>query len=613
MPPIRSIKDVAQLESQDYDALIPYRSPYEVLSHGAKTFGDQDALRFLHTGDPDTAFDVYSYRDLLDQVGRAANAFHRLGVKRGESVAFLLPSIPHAYFTLFGAETVAHACPINYLLQADHIAELLSSANATVLVALGPHESLDIWSKAAALKDLCPNLRHVLSVGEHVDGFDRLEDLMAAEHANELMFEPPRHRDGIAAYFHTGGTTATPKLTQHTQGNQVHAAWGAAQMYGMHAGDVIINGFPLFHVAGSFVYGLSAFVAGATIVLPTLLGMRNPTMVRHYWSAVERHKVTLLAGVPTVMTTLLNVPIQGQDVSSVRCMLTGGSPLPTELAAQFEAQYQWPVRNILGMTESAGVISIVPFAGERVPGSCGLRLPFTQIKVVALRDDEPDITRECAAGQTGVVLIKGPNVSPGYTDPKRNAGTFTPDGWLISGDLGYISERGELHINGRAKDVIIRSSHNIDPVAIEEVLLSHPAVENAAAVGAPDGYAGELPVAFVTLKPGQSVTGEDLLNYAAPLIPERPAIPKSITIIDTMPMTPIGKIFKPALRVLATRAVIAQIVEVDLQAPALRSWRVQEVNGKVTVVFETESNPSMAERINTALRSLPIDCEINAV
>ena len=612
MPPIRSIKDVAQLESQDYDALIPYRSPYEVLSHGAKTFGDQDALRFLHTGDPDTAFDVYSYRDLLDQVGRAANAFHRLGVKRGESVAFLLPSIPYAYFTLFGAETVAHACPINYLLQADHIAELLSSANATVLVALGPHESLDIWSKAAALKDLCPNLRHVLSVGEHVDGFDRLEDLMAAEPANELMFEPPRQRDGIAAYFHTGGTTATPKLTQHTQGNQVHAAWGAAQMYGMHAGDVIINGFPLFHVAGSFVYGLSAFVAGATIVLPTLLGMRNPTMVRHYWSAVERHKVTLLAGVPTVMTTLLNVPIQGQDVSSVRCMLTGGSPLPTELAAQFEAQYQWPVRNILGMTESAGVISIVPFAGERVPGSCGLRLPFTQIKVVALRDDEPNITRECAAGQTGVVLIKGPNVSPGYTDPKRNAGTFTPDGWLISGDLGYISERGELHINGRAKDVIIRSSHNIDPVAIEEVLLSHPAVENAAAVGAPDGYAGELPVAFVTLKPGQSVTGDDLLNYAAPLIPERPAIPKSITIIDTMPMTPIGKIFKPALRVLATRAVIAQIVEVDLQAPALRSWRVQEVNGKVTVVFETESTPSMAERINTALRSLPIDYEINA-
>lgn len=539
---IRESVDVIALEKNAYENVIPFVSPYAALKQGAERHGAKDAIRYLVSSEPKDGFTAYSYAEVLGKVRQAANTFRSLGVTNGKAVAFLLPGIPEAYFTLLGAETAGQVCPINYLLQADHIAELVEASNSTLLVALGPDPRLDIWSKVKLIQAKCPHLECVLTVGSEVEGYQSLEALMAIHRSDGLDFEPPNLRHQMAAYFHTGGTTAAPKLAQHTQGNQVHAAWGAALMYAMDDRDVIINGFPLFHVAGAFVYGLSALIAGATIVLPTILGMRDQKFVRNYWKVVELHKVTLLAGVPTIISALMNVPVEDSDLSSVRCMLTGGSPLPTELAAQFEQRFRLPVRNILGMTECAGVISIIPFDAQRLPGSCGLRLPFTQIKVVRVVDEEPQPTLECAVNETGMVLIKGPNVSPGYTDRTKNSGTFLDDGWLVSGDLGYIGVTGELHLNGRAKDVIIRSSHNIDPAVIEEALLKHPAVQMAAAVGMPDEYAGELPAVFVTLKPGLSTTEFDLLQFVTPLIPERPAVPKSVTICDDMPLTPIGKI-----------------------------------------------------------------------
>jgi fatty-acyl-CoA synthase len=323
----------------------------------------------------------------------------------------------------------------------------------------------------------------------------------------------------------------------------------------MGPGDVMINGFPLFHVAGSFTYGLSSLLAGTTLVLPPAAGLRDPVFMANWWRWVERERVTLLAGVPTIVATLMTVEPRGADLSRVRAMLTGGSPLPTELAQAFETRYGLPVRNILGMTECAGVVSIVPFHGERRPGSCGLPVPFTEVVALPLGPDGPRLDARCAPGETGVIALRGPNVSPGYTDATRNAGTFD-GGWLVSGDLGHVDVRGEVFVTGRAKDVIIRSAHNIDPAAIEEVLLRHPAVQLAAAVGQPDAYAGEVPVAFVQLRPGASADGEALRAFVEPLISERPAMPRRIDVIDTMPLTAIGKVYKPALRAIAAGRAI---------------------------------------------------------
>jgi fatty-acyl-CoA synthase len=220
------------------------------------------------------------------------------------------------------------------------------------------------------------------------------------------------------------------------------------------------------------------------------------------------------------------------------------------LASAFESGFDIPVRNILGMTECAGVVSIEPFLAPRTLGSCGVPLPFTEVK--AVRVDGCD----CLAGESGILRLRGPNVGPGYTDANRDAGTFTDDGWLITGDIGHVDANRRVFVTGRAKDVIIRSSHNIDPQVIEEVLLQHPEVMMAAAVGEPDEYAGELPVAFVSLREGAQVDPAALSAFANERIPERPAYPRRIEILPSIPVTAVGKVYKPRLRALACEHVL---------------------------------------------------------
>jgi fatty-acyl-CoA synthase len=435
------------------------------------------------------------------------------------------------------------------------------------------------------------------------DGAIDFDSALDAQPADRLVFDRTVGRDTVAATFHTGGTTGAPKLARLTHGNQVHAAWGAATLLAMGPRDAMINGFPLFHVAGAFTYGLSSLLAGTTLVLPTAQGMRDAAFVAAYWRWVERERVTLLAGVPTIVATLMNVDPSGADLSGVRAMLTGGSPLPGELAQAFEARFGKPVRNILGMTECAGVVSIVPFAAARRPGSCGLPVPFTE--VVALPEGpggRPRLDARCAPGETGVVALRGPNVSPGYTDPTRDTGTFE-GGWLVSGDLGHVDPDGEVFVTGRAKDVIIRSAHNIDPAAIEEVLLAHPSVQLAAAVGQPDPYAGEVPVAFVQARPGAEIDEAALLAFVAPRIGERPALPKRIDVIGAMPLTAIGKVYKPALRAIAT----ARAFDEALAPLRARGWspRVEprERGGGLEVAIAVEAPGADDGEVDAALRA----------
>jgi fatty-acyl-CoA synthase len=550
--PIRSREDVQRISQAPYGDYMPHGHVYDALAAAASAHGERRALTFIPSADLAEAARSWTYGELLAEIRRAAKLFTSLVPGEVPRVAMLLPAIPEAYFTLWGAESAGVVCPVNYLLDEAHIAELVNASGANILVALGPHAELDIWGRVPAIAARCPGLRQVLAVGGAPGHADFAQALSGAS-ADAASFEPGRAAGGLAALFHTGGTTGAPKLAQHTHANQLHSAWSAAQMYAMGPQDTIVNGFPMFHVAGAFVYGLSSLLSGAEIVLPTLLGMRNAAFVAHYWRFVERHRVTLLAAVPTVIATLNNVERQGASTDSVRALLTGGSPLPTELAQAFEARHGIPVRNILGMTECAGVVSIEPFLAARTPGSCGLALPFTQVQAVAA-----DGTTPCAPGESGILRLRGPNVGPGYTDPARNAGTFEGGGWLITGDIGHVDAEGRIFITGRAKDVIIRGAHNIDPQAIEEALLQHPAVLMAAAVGEPDEYAGELPVAFVSLRPGAMVDPAELSAFANARIPERPAYPKRIQVIDALPVTAVGKVFKPRLRALACERVLRE-------------------------------------------------------
>ncbi len=587
--PFASIDDIRALEAQPYDAVVPVTSTYALLERSTRLWGTRPALTFLESGERDAPARTVDYATLLANVRRAANLFRSLGVGPDDAVAILAPNLPEAHYALWGAEIAGRACPINNQLNVEHIAALLKAANAKVLVALGPNAELDIWSKVLALQ--ASGVTQVLQIEAGLDSVAMNtggsigsagaaaadSNVQIFQHAlagqpDQLTFDPALTRDRIAACYHTGGTTGAPKFALHTHGNQVHTSWFAPRYYGFDEHTVEINGFPLFHVAGAFVYGLSCLAVGAQQILPTLTGMRNAAFVRNYWHHCGRFGVTALAGVPTVLAALMNVPRGNANTATVRIALTGGSPLPTELADQFEAHTGLPVRNILGMTESAGLLSIGLLHAPRVAGSTGLRLPYSQVKAVRMNAGEPDFSHTCAPGETGIIVACGPHVSPGYTDARRNAGMFTADGWLISGDLGHVDAAGNIFITGRAKDVIIRGAHNIDPGMVEEAFLAHPDVSMCAVVGEPDAYAGELPVAFITLKPGVMAgaaagAGADLDSIAnailvaiAPRIAERPAVPKRVTVIDAMPMTAIGKIHKPTLRLRAIETKLGEML-----------------------------------------------------
>jgi len=609
MQAFTTLADIQRLEQTPREQTAPNRSPYALIRATAERFPEREAFTFLPDADLATEPRRVSYRALLADIHRAANLFRSLGVGSGDAVALLAPNLPEAHAVLWGAQLAGRVCPINYLLQPDHIAALLKASNAKLLVALGPNSELAVWPVAEQVVQHHALPLIQIRVGDQAaPGVPVLQDLLAAQ-PEALGFEPDLDLDRVVALFHTGGTTGAPKLAQHTQGNEAHTAWFAHAFYGVDEHAVEINGFPLFHVAGAFVYGLALLAVGARQVLPTLSGMRNTGFVQRYWKFCERERVTHLACVPTVLAALMGVPVDA-DIATVRAAYTGGSPLPSELAQRFEAATGIPVRNILGMTECAGLVSIEPLLGPRTPGSAGLRLPYTEVHAVPWRDGEAKLDERCAAGETGVLVLRGPHVSPGYTDAARNAGMFE-QGWIVTGDLGHLDEAGRIHITGRAKDVIIRGSHNIDPGLVEDAFLAHPAVALCAVVAEPDAYAGEVPVAFVTLKPGAAVPADELLAAVAPQVYERPAVPKRVVLLEALPMTAIGKVFKPELRLRA--------IEIKL-SEALREWapdvpaRVQalERGGRQCAVITVPGAPDEAlrERLMQGLAAMAVQTEL---
>jgi fatty-acyl-CoA synthase len=590
----RGLADIEALERTPYEEAIPARTTYGLIARAAERFAERTAFTYLPDGELATAPERITYSQLLANIHRAANLFRRLGVGPDDAVAILAPNIPSTQYALWGAQLAGRACPINFMLQPDHVGALLEASGAKVVVALGPNTELDVWSAVQKVPGLAG--RTVLRIGSD------FEQALARE-PDALQFDPQLAPERIAALFHTGGTTGAPKLVQHTHGNEAHTGWFAHRFYGFDEHTVEVNGFPLFHVAGAFVYGLALLAIGATQVLPTVTGMRNAAFLRHYWKFCEREGVTALACVPTILANLCNLPVDA-DISRVQVAYTGGSPLPTELAQRFEKTLGIAVRNILGMTECAGLVSIEPFHAPRVPGSAGLRLPYTEVKIAPWAGADVQLDAQCATGETGVVVLRGPHMSPGYTDAARNAGMFER-GWLVSGDLGHADAQGYLHVTGRAKDVIIRGSHNIDPGLVEDAFLAHPAVAMCAVVAEPDPHSGEVPAAFVTLKPGVVAGGEAVLAEVAPQVYERPAVPKRVVVLEALPTTAVGKVYKPALRLRATELKLQEVLAAAAPGVALQV-RAREKGAAFTaeVTVAGARDAQLEQRLRDALGAI---------
>lgn len=610
--PIRTREDLARFETEKtLDQRLPEHSILDVFRASAARHPNSTAITMLMTGTEDETPRQITYGQLLEMIQQAANAFSALGGP-APGVAYMLPSLVETHVTLWGAETAGYAVPINFLLQTDSIAELIRASGAKILVALGPHPKLDIWEKAQAVRAQIPGLIliRVSPAGTPPkDGVLDLGAVLAEQPGDHLTFGEARGGDDIAAYFHTGGTTGVPKLVAHTHRSQLVAAFGGVVLCDYAPDDVLTATLPLFHVAGTIVGGLSAFMAGVELVVMTPSGLRNPAVVSGFWRLVAQHKITLVGGVPTALGAVLQVPVGDHDISALRAGRTGAALLPPAIGARFREVTGCHLHEALGMTESSGLVSIDPLAGPGSVGSVGWALPYTRVEIRRLREDGR-LGECCAPDEIGVIVIRGDHISPGYRDPAHNVGVFDA-GWLNSGDLGYKDAEGRIYIAGRSKDLIIRSGHNIDPAMIENAMATHPAVALAAAVGMPDAYAGELPICFVQLLPGVDVSVQELQDHAQDTIDERPAWPKRIEIVDAVPLTSVGKIFKPTLRCEAARQKVMDLVHNDL---GIANAHVEAVAGgsrgmRVTVTLSGAARSSVAQ-LESELAAFLFEAEV---
>lgn len=604
---VRSIEDIEAIESRPYDELVTARNLYDLFLATAGHVGAQSALTVLRTPDPADVGISLTHAELLGEITRAANLFRSLGLAPGAGVAaFLSPTLTELPALLLGAQVAGVASSLNYLLSREAIVDLLKAEKATILVVSSSDLDETCWAKAEGLLAEVPTLTRVLVIGGGGDmpqGYEALDAALSSCRADALDFAPSQDRDTICALFHTGGTTGRPKLVQLTHGNQIHAAFGFAQVYGYDERDVVINGFPFFHVGGTMTVGLAVLAAGGHVVVPSPYALRPPQVIERYWTMVEAFGATVVSGVPTSIAAMTNSWRDGTDVSSVRMAATGGAVLPAAVGSRFEARTGIRLYETYGMTETAAAIAFNPRRGTPVAGSVGFRAPFSQTRIVKLGTGD----ELCGPDESGLVQVRGPQVFAGYVDPAHDVGTLGADGWLTTGDVGYLTADERLVLTGREKDLIVRSGHNVDPAAIEDVANRFPGVQISAAVGMPDQYAGEVPALFVVPVPGALIDAKALREHLEANVNEPPARPRSVLIIDALPVTAVGKVFKPALRDLAIKEKVRLEVERICGPAAVADVEVALDDRKRTRVdiALTGADADRIAAVEAALKPLP--------
>ena len=560
IPSLACAADVQAFERVPYGERIAAASTYDAIRIGAAHDPGAPALQFLPNASHEDTPIVIGHAQFVARVTQAANMFHSLGVGPDDVVSFLLPLLPQSFFTLFGAEAAGVANPVNPLLEPHQIAEILEAAGTKVLVALGPTAGSDIWEKVQQVRGRLRHLKAIVQVngpGDEGRGVHSFDTLIDRQPADRLVSGRTISGGDTAAFFHTGGTTGTPKLVRHSHANQVYQAWACNLILKSTPGHNILYGMPLFHVGGSLTQCLAALASGNCLVILSPAGWRSPAAIRNLWKLVERYRPETFSSVPTILAASLALPVGEADVSSLRYSAGGGSAIPVAVAQGLVEKLGTPVLEVYGMTETSSVHTIsYPDRPIRL-GSVGHPVPYSRVRIVRI-GGEGRYLGDCAANEIGVVAMAGPGVFGGYLNQAHNEGAFIEPGWVNSGDLGRLDEDGYLWITGRAKDLVIRGGHNIDPMPIEEVLYQHPAVGLAALVGQPDAYAGELPLAYVQLKPGATVEPGELEQWVRERTPERAAVPVQVVLLDAMPLTGVGKVFKPQLRWDAARRVFTQ-------------------------------------------------------
>jgi len=566
---VRTMADVEAFEQTPLAERHLPDSTYAMLRERSIRQPGAAALHYFDSGDELDRASTVTHGQLFERITQTANLLHSLGIGSTDVVGVIMPITPESQYAIWGAEAAGIVCPVSWMLEPEIIAALLRQAGAKAVITYGPDGDIEAWHKAMQIRQDLPAVKHWIKAGGTAVRDDSIVDLLARLpefNGNSLDSGRIIAPSDIASMFHTGGTTGTPKLALHTHANEVFMAWISGLQYDVRPSDVRVCGVPMFHVTGVLTSCLMALAAGASVVMLSASGWRDPSVIRNMWRIVERFRVTTLSMVPTVVNLLLNIPLDGADISSLKTASCGTAPLSAAVAEAFTQKTGATLIEGYGLTEGTALSATNPRYGEARVGSIGFRFAYEELKAVKVANGR--ILRDCAPLEPGIVVVRGPNIFPGYLGSGHNEDIWLDDTWFNTGDLGYADEEGYFWLTGRAKDLIIRGGNNIDPRMIEEALYRHPEVFDAAAVGIPDAHAGELPVVYVALNAGSTYPPGRLKHYAYEVIPERAAVPKQFYIVDAIPKTSVGKIQKNSLRNDAIRRVQWQMLaDVQGQSP----------------------------------------------
>jgi fatty-acyl-CoA synthase len=587
------VRTTRDFEREPIETWVPASTFRELLEAPADNSGTALAFRYRTRGQSDSAVVDLTFHDAVRRERQVANALAAAGLGSRDVVAFMLPLVTDSHCVLYGTMAQATAMPVNYMLHADHIVGLLDAANARAMIVASDYP--DDPGFSLKLEAIRRQRRGLLVIelarrGDEANSLSLDLRLAMSNQTDERWVCPDgRSPDDAIALCHTGGTTGLPKLVRQTYRMYQCSTLNHRVTVGYGPEKRILTGLPLFHASGALDAGLFAHLNETTISVGSELGFRDSELVANFWEIARAEGTTIAAAIPTTVAQWAG---QGGliDVPTLTHVVTGGAPVPVEVARKIGRRLHGrPVIEVWGMTETAGIYSALPLDGEQRTGSVGFTAPYCQLAVVAVGITHPPTFQ--SPGEAGEIVVRGPQVTPGYLSTSHNDAAWAGDGWFLTGDLGRIDEDGYIWITGRSKDLIIRGGHNIDPAIIDEPAHRVPGVLLAAAVGMPDAHAGEIPVLYVQGRPGVALDETAVLETLRTEIPERAAIPKRVFILDELPLSGPGKIHKHGLRLDAIRRCFQEIGDRVSGSPGLITVTVEDDTAEgATVVFVSDDH-----------------------
>ncbi|WP_309471278.1 long-chain fatty acid--CoA ligase [Thalassospira profundimaris] len=528
------------------------RRVHDIFDESARKYGNRPCIDFLGR--------IYDYDEISQQVDKVAEGFHQLGVRKGDKVGLCLPNTPY-YVVCYYAVLKCGGVVVNFnpLYAKREIAFQINDAGVRIMVTLNLKQ---IYPKVAdcldetslrrivvcEMSDILPPVKSVLfSLFKRSELADVPHDLRNIPYSR-LANCPPLQKpcetspDDLAVLQYTGGTTGRPKGAMLTHANlsanvEQLTRWMPSAKPGQ---EVTLCVLPFFHVFAMTVAMNTSINLGAELVLQPRFELEA------LLKALEKKKVTIFPGVPTIYTAINNsFETVKYNLSSIRCCISGGAPLPVEVKHQFEDLTGAKLVEGYGLSEASPVCTCNPMEGENREGSIGIPMPGCEIDIRSLEDR----SRSMPDGEKGELFVRGPQVMTGYWQNPDETAACLNDGWLATGDVGYRDKDGYLFLVDRLKDVIMCGGYNVYPRAIEEALYLHPDIAEVTVIGVPDSYRGQAPKAFVRLKDtakDKAITSDTLRSFLEDKI-SRIEMPREIELRDELPKTMVGKLSKKEL------------------------------------------------------------------